>query len=170
MNGFGRGFGRDEHGQRRDRSAGRGSALHQRAHGRRRRGIGPAIAGRPFPAPVVVANVRPDTFDHVRLRRHRIDDRPGAPTLSPADTALFGHGFATVVVLASDALMQGDLLGESCERAAPSVQDHRSETERNGRFARGPQPRCHAALDGFDARAGDELATQQSLLPDTVSR
>ena len=115
MHGLGGRFGRYEHGQRRGRSAGRSSALHQRAHCYRRRRSRSAIAGRPFAAPVVVANVWPDAFDHVRLRRHRVDDRPGAPALSPADTAFLGHGFATVVVLASDALMQGDLLDESCD-------------------------------------------------------
>jgi len=113
MHGFRRSFSRNEYGERRGRSAGRSSALHQRAHCSGRRRIGPAIAGRPFAAPVVVANVRPDPFDHVRLRRHRIDDRPGAPALSPADAAFLGHGFATVVVLASDAFVQGDLLDES---------------------------------------------------------
>jgi len=113
MHGFRRSFSRNEYGKRRGRSAGRSSALHQRAHCSGRRRIGPAIAGRPFAAPVVVANVRPDPFDHVRLRGHRIDDGPGAPALSPADAAFLGHGFATVVVLASDAFVQGDLLDES---------------------------------------------------------
>ena len=170
LHGFGRRFGCDEHRQRRCRSGSRRSALHQRAHCGRRRRIGTAIARRPFTTPVIVANVRPDPLDHVRLRRHRIDDRPGSPALSPANTALLGHGFATVVVLASDALVQDDLLDESCRRPARSVQDHRGETERNGGLARGPQTRYRAALDRFDARAGLELAPQRALLPAAVSR
>ena len=62
-------------------------------------------------APVVIAHVRPDPFDHVRFCRQWIDDRPCAPALAPAYATFLGNGFATVVVLASDALVQDDLLG-----------------------------------------------------------
>jgi hypothetical protein len=40
------------------------------------------------------------------------------------------------------------------------VQDHRRETERDGRFARRPRARSYATLDRFEARTGDEPALQ----------
>jgi len=157
MQGLARRFRRNEQRRRRHRSRSGGAALHQRAHRGRCGRVGAASPGGPFTTPVVVANMRPHAFDHVRLRGQRMDDRSGAPALAPANAPLLGIGGVAVVVLASDTLLQDDLQGEeSNSRTGRSVQNRVGEASRSA-FSCGPDTGCRDAVHVAGTRTQKQL-------------
>jgi len=86
-----------------------------------------------------------------------MDDRSGAPALSPANVLLRGIGGVAVVVLASDTLLQDDLQGEeSNSRTARSVQNRVGEAGRSA-FSCGPDTGCRDAVHMAGTRARGQL-------------
>jgi len=119
------------------------TGLHEkRAHRDRRRRIDSALARQPFAAPVIVTHVRPDSLDHVRLRRRGMHDRSRAAALAPANPLVFGLQVVSIIVLARDTLFQGDLRGVGRRRTVSAVLPKRNRASRSFLSAARAVPRA----------------------------